>query len=196
MDVDLWRYGDTFCAGGHYTAVIAIQPALHMPAHTPVPHKLSHFHRQCQYTQQKAACTAHRTTASRRHCLFSPGNAVAVQQLVHQRPASAGHRQWWSQITQRRAATLPTLHCEPPPLAPSVGLVEHACRPQTLLCLELWESLCVPHLAPSISLHKWVGAPITGLTTTPRGMPATFALRAAAARPSQKLARLRTPDMD
>jgi len=59
VGIDLWRYGDPFCAGGHDYAIIGIQPALHIVAHTPVPHKLSHVHRKCGHTKHSRLHAAH-----------------------------------------------------------------------------------------------------------------------------------------
>ena len=59
VGIDLWRYGDPCCAGGHDYAIIGIQPALHIVAHTPVPHKLSHVQRKCEHTKHSRLHAAH-----------------------------------------------------------------------------------------------------------------------------------------
>jgi len=148
--------------------------------HTHVPHHTCQFHTLCKCTQiwQHAPNTQPRNQHDR--CLFSPGNACVVRQLDQQRPASAGHRQGWrrrwcEQPLSWRVAKVPTLHCEPPPLATRMGLPVRGFGPQTSGVFQPGEAGLARHV-PTTPVQNSVRRPRSCLATTPQCLHPAHAL--------------------
>ena len=51
VGIDLGRNGEPISAGGHDCAIVVIQPALHIVAHTHASHKLSLVHTKCGHAK-------------------------------------------------------------------------------------------------------------------------------------------------